>query len=173
MDDWRDVVGFEGYYQVSRFGHVRSVDRIVTVERGGTIFQRKYKGRAMTYSRDSYGHLCCSLYKGGKRTTYRIHRIVLLAWIGPCPEGCEVCHGPNGKTDNSVDNLRWDTRSANACDMFRDGNGNSRPVRRSDGREYFSLAEAARDTDCNDSNIRRVCNGKRKSAGNYGWAYLD
>lgn len=57
----------------------------------------------------------------GKLTTFKVHQLVLLAFVGPRPEGMEVCHGPNGKADNSLANLSYGTREQNAQDRHRDG----------------------------------------------------
>lgn len=66
------------------------------------------------------GYLRVSLYRRGqKRITRYVHRLVLLAFVGPCPDGMEACHGIGGSKDNRVDNLRWDTPSANVSDRIR------------------------------------------------------
>lgn len=57
----------------------------------------------------------------GKTRRFRVSHLVLEAFVGPCPDGCEACHGPAGSSDDSVANLRWDTKAANAADRKRDG----------------------------------------------------
>lgn len=58
----------------------------------------------------------------GKRKSWRVCRLILLAWKGPCPDDMEACHDPNpDPTDNRPENLRWDTRKANGEDMARHG----------------------------------------------------
>jgi len=61
----------------------------------------------------------------GKFQSEYVHHLVLLAFVGPCPEGCECCHGPRGRLENGIDNLRWDTPKANGGD--RKACGTSRP----------------------------------------------
>lgn len=169
-EQWRDVVGYEGFYQVSDLGRVRSVDRVVKHNLGGP---KKLIGRILQSSPNSVSvHLKVKLCKGGVQTNKHVHRIVLEAWVGPCPDGKEGCHGRGGPTDNSVGNLRWDTHQNNVLDMYKDGNGHNRRVRRSDGVEFDSIVEAADKTGCLRQNIWAVCNGRYKTAGGYGWEYL-
>lgn len=61
--------------------------------------------------------------KTGKRVSKLVHRIVLEAFVGPCPDGMEGCHGPDSdKSNNRLSNLRWDTRTENNRDCEREGN---------------------------------------------------
>jgi len=110
-----------------------------------------------------------------------VHLLVLLAWVGPRPEGYEACHGDKGRLRNHVDNLRWDTRKANAADRVRSGrNGNwrripspCRRVRRSDGAEWKTAACAGRELGLVATSIARVCRGVRKTYAGYGWSYVS
>lgn len=116
---WRDVVGFEGEYQVSDQGRVRSLDRerdnLLT---GGVsvIPGRVLKGRK---NRGGYAQVNLSVRQ--KTTTRPVHRLVAEAFI-PNPDNLPlVLHGPAGALDNSVGNLRWGTNSDNMRDRRRDG----------------------------------------------------
>jgi hypothetical protein len=62
-----------------------------------------------------------TLYKNNRRFDKLIHRLILETFIGPCPEGMECCHKNDVPTDNRLENLRWDTRSNNVKDAFRNG----------------------------------------------------
>lgn len=166
---WRDIADYENYYQVSDLDRVRSLDRIVPDPRGGT---RKLK-RKILRPRSNGSRLMIDLHKDGITTTMYVHRLVAAAWIGPCPDGMEVCHGPNGQLDNSVYNLRYDTRTNNHIDKRRDGTHRGRPVRRGDGVEFINMHIAAEESGCTCSNICQVCKGKRKSTGGFGWEYID
>lgn len=61
------------------------------------------------------------MYRGGSVVRARVHRLVLEAFVGPCPEGQQACHADDDKANNSLINLRWDSPSANAADMRRNG----------------------------------------------------
>ncbi len=170
MERWRDVVGYEGVYQVSDLGRVRSVNRVV---RGALRGPKKLKGRVIRLNPDRYGHLKVQLCKEGVGTTVHVHRLVLAAWVGPCPEGEEVRHGPAGVADNSVGNLCYGTRSENNLDKRRDGTNSGRKVVRSDGVEFSSIREAAEESGCRHQYICLVCKGRYKTAGGFGWKYCD
>jgi hypothetical protein len=112
------------------------------------------------------------LSKNGNQRTILVHRLVAAAWIGPRPDGQQVRHGPNGVSDNSVSNLCYGTLSENQKDRRRDGTHRGRRVRRSDGVEFINMHVAAEETGCRYSHIWDVCNGRRKTAGSYGWEYV-
>lgn len=97
-----EVPGYPGYF----------------VTRDGRILGKK--GEWMKTAVDETGHhSIITSYGRKKRRFLFIHRAVLLAWVGPCPDGMEGCHNDGNPENNSVDNLRWDTRSANQYDRWR------------------------------------------------------
>ncbi|WP_442972456.1 NUMOD4 motif-containing HNH endonuclease [Rhodococcus sp. BH5] len=112
---WRAVVGYEGIYEVSDLGEVRSVSR--TDARG----HRRTGRLRVAYPSVSSGHLTVTLYKRGRRSTKFVHRLVIEAFTGPRPDGMEACHNNGVRTDNRASNLRWDTRSANQRDAVAHG----------------------------------------------------
>jgi hypothetical protein len=116
MEIWRPVVGYEGHYEVSDLGNVRSLDREVMAVRNGKEVTWKLKGKTLSPRRDSSGHLQVNLGQGGDKS---VHRLVMAAFVGPCPENLEVCHWNGIASDNRLENLRYDTRSANAQDAIR------------------------------------------------------
>ena len=118
---WRPVVGWEGQYDVSNQGRVRSRDRWVSaVNRDGTPRVNKLKGKVLKGTPDSDGYLKVNLRDGlGRVKTRMIHCLVAEAFLGTRPTGLVVCHFPNGSWDNRVSNLRYDTRSANELDKWR------------------------------------------------------
>lgn len=119
---WRDVVGHEGLYQVSSAGEVRSVDRLVAHGRINALFERRLKGRLLKTTKLNDGYLVVDLCKGGKARRFLVHRLVLEAFIGPCPDGMEACHFPDDNPENNqLNNLRWDTRSGNRQDSIKNG----------------------------------------------------
>lgn len=124
MTEWRAIPGYEGRYEVSDAGRVRSLDRVVQfVRHGRTICQRR-KGVLLKPIIDPCsGYVRVTLYKGSKETMKPacVHVLVALAFIGPAPEGREVCHN-DGKRDNpALSNLRYDTPRGNSADMALHG----------------------------------------------------
>lgn len=167
---WKWVVGYEGYYQVAGWGDVRSVDRVVVDKRGDI---KELKGRILRpRALSRQGYLAVDLSKEGVRQTRTVHRLVAEAFIGPCPPGQQVRHGPYGITDNTIENLCYGTPEDQWADRIRDGTNTNKPVRRSDGEEFRSLSEAARQTSCDVSSISNVCKGKAKTTGGFGWTYI-
>lgn len=171
-EEWRDIPDYEGYYQASSSGRIRSVDRIVSLRHKHS---RIVKGRIVAQSRHNtpipYRHV--TLHKRGNQQTLLVHRVIAITWLGPVPDGCEVLHGPNGYSDNSVSNLSYGTRSDNEKDKERDGTGHHVRVKRSDGIEFDSINEAADKTGCHASRITAVCRGRRKTTGGYSWSYIN
>ena len=113
-ETWKPIPGWEDLYEVSDHGKVRSLDRI---DRNGI----RRRGRVLKSSADSNGRLRLTLHKNGQRKSVRVHRLVLLAFVGPCPDGMEACHANDTPADNRLSNLRWDTPSANQYDAVRNG----------------------------------------------------
>lgn len=103
---WLPVVGWEGLYWVSDHGRVRSSyhpDKIIS---GGKV------GR---------GYRMFQLCRDGKITRVCVHRLVLLAFVGPCPLGYEGCHNDGKAWNNHISNLRWDTHKSNQADRRKHG----------------------------------------------------
>ncbi len=109
MVNWKDVVGYEGLYRVSDTGLVMSVRR----------------NRLMSLGTSRQGYRTCAISRDGKPRRYMVHRLVLEAFVGPCPEGMETLHRNDISGDNRLENLRWGTHAENIEDMKRNGNFNS------------------------------------------------
>lgn len=118
MGEWRSVVGYEGLYEVCSTGAVRGVDRYVPHGYSGTIFR---PGRLMATGLNSIGYLRVNLCKDGKSTKIFVHKLVSRAFIGPIPDGLEVCHNDGNKLNCNKNNLRYDTHSANLLDRINHG----------------------------------------------------
>jgi hypothetical protein len=101
---WLPVPGYEGRYEVSDLGNVRSLPRQRT--RGGVLSQI-----------ERYGYLSVCL--SGRM--FSVHRLVLLAHVGPCPKGMETAHCNGNRKDNRLSNLRWATKSENTADRAAHG----------------------------------------------------
>lgn len=121
-ETWRAVVGFEGSYEVSDLGRVRSLAREVECRsRNGSRFVRNIPGKIKATKRHPFGYHELQLYRDGKRTDALVHALVLTAFVGPCPPGQECCHRDGDPSNNALSNLRWDTRNENHRDAVRHG----------------------------------------------------
>ena len=117
---WQPVVGYEGLYEVSDLGRIRSLERWGPSRHGEAT--RLYSGKVLQQSLNGRGYLHVSLCRGGARSNGTIHRLVTRAFLGPVPEGMIVLHGPGGKTDNRLVNLSYGTSLQNLRDdKIRDG----------------------------------------------------
>jgi hypothetical protein len=102
---WLPVPGFEGRYWVSSSGLVQGAD-----------------GRLRRQHRSAKGYWRVHLSDGGRQRTHNVHRLVAAAFLGPCPPGLVVCHGPGGPGDNRPANLRYASQAENCgADKLRDG----------------------------------------------------
>ena len=117
---WKDILGYEGLYQASTMGRIRSMDRKV-IRSDGQI--RNFKSKIIKPVKKIKNNetLFVSLSKNNRLKTYTVHKLVMLAFKGERPEGCQICHGNGDVTDNRLDNLRYDIPSENAIDMYRYG----------------------------------------------------
>ncbi len=110
MEEWRNVVGFEGIYQISNYGNVRSIKtnlaKKVTTLKSGDI--RPF----------------VNLHKNGKQKMMRIHKMVMEAFVGMRPQGMECCHNDGNPQNNHLSNLRWDTPKNNHADKIKHGTTN-------------------------------------------------
>ena len=113
MEVWKDVPGYEGRYQVSDQGRVRSLDRPVrTVAKNGTETARVVRGRVLAPQKHSQGYQQVGL----SGDLWLVHALVLLAFVGGRPPDKESAHGNGDKTDNRLNNLRYATPLENAND---------------------------------------------------------
>lgn len=116
---WKPVVGFEGLYEVSNLGRVRSLDRVL--HSGGAVrgYPRRVRGRILKPQQHPAGYLHVGLGQAGSRI---IGPLVLAAFRGPRPsDRHEACHNNGRKHDNVLTNLRWGTEAENAQDKVAHG----------------------------------------------------
>lgn len=117
MEEWRPVAGFEGLYEVSSFGRVRSLDRIVAQLYRGTLHDHLYRGRTLRHAiTGDSPYPRVRLSKSGAITDFNVHTLVASAFLGPCPDNLEVCHNDGNGQNNVPTNLRYDTCAGNMAD---------------------------------------------------------
>jgi len=127
--EWRDIPGYEGFYQVSNAGQVRSLDRTVSRNNGVPL---PLKGKELQLG-TSRGYLHVRLL--GR--TCKVHQLILRTFVGPRPDGMDVRHLNGDKRDNRLENLTYGTRSENCLDITRHGrNRNALKTHCPKGHEY-------------------------------------
>lgn len=128
---WLPVVGYEGLYEVSDAGRVRSVDRIGF--RG-----KRLRGRILAFRMLPNGRPRVSLSRDGVAVDAYPYHLVLEAFAGPRPDGMECLHWDDDSMNNGLPNLRWGTRAENMRDMSRNGGGNAGLTHCPAGHQYTS-----------------------------------
>lgn len=188
---WKDIPGYEGLYQVSNLGNVKSADRD---RRGRNNKIRHCKGRMLKMRISNKGYAYVLLFdRQNNDKSIAVHRIVAKVFI-PVPDEyrhlidavnnigspiLEVNHKDENPLNNCVDNLEWCDRVYNVnygTAIKRAQKKKGYPVMQFDLQgnyitTFVSLKEAARQTNGSDANIRRACLGKYKQSNGYIWKY--
>lgn len=172
MEIWKDIDGFDGFYQVSNKGRVRSLDR----ESCG----KKWVGKILS-NRVSRGYPIVILCKDGQKKPIRIHRLVAFAFLGICEDKTDVNHIDGNTMNNDISNLEWTTHRENTDHSWKSGLTKQPPKNKEiavirvfvDGStiRYASIKEASTKSGVCSGDISRCCKGKRKTAGGQGWKY--
>ncbi len=171
---WRDIPGYEGRYQVSNLGRVKSLARVVE-RRSNTPFQ--LPERLLRPRLSHKGYLLAALCKESTQKNISVHRLVAEAFIPNPADLPEVNHIDGNKTNNRVTNLEWVTTKENTKHSI-EVLGNSRDVPKyrvkciDTGRVYSSARAAAEDVRGSAKAIRNVCHGDKKRHRGLRWAYV-
>lgn len=186
MEIWKPVKDYEGYYEVSSMGRIRSVDRTTPHPRNKTMVLPR-KGRILKYEFDKYGYPVVTLSKNGKTKTFKIHRIVAIAFIDNPDNLPEIDHINSKKYDNRPENLRWCTPQQNSewrtekvrpkvkCKETRQVFTSSydaaawviqKGLKTKKGIQSTNYKTVAR-------NIRDACTQRIRTAYRFHWAYLE
>lgn len=138
---WKDVLGYEGYYQVSNRGGVRSLDRIITDKNGRSM---KYSGGDLSVQSNENGYCTVVLMKNRKGKNFKVHKLVAETFIPNTRSKAYVNHKDGNKANNTVSNLEWCTASENNKHAYE--LGLKRPYNRKGvrvGGSKFNLTEVA------------------------------
>lgn len=152
--------GYEGAYQVSNLGRIRSRHRVL----------------CPVVNWD--GYLRVLIEKDGKKRRVALHRLVALAFV-PNPENKPQVNHKNGtRADCRAENLEWCTNAENqrhrhSVKVSRENRAKRAVVCTSTGQVFESLSEAARQTETRIASIQECCKGQRKTANGYGWQYKE
>jgi len=118
---WKDIEGYEGYYQVSNKGRVRSLDRKIKTRNRWGKHTRLQKGKILKPAPDDYGYLGVGLCVDSNSVTKPIHRLVAEAFVDNPENKPQVNHIDGVKKHNNVDNIEWVTCSENIIHSFKMG----------------------------------------------------
>lgn len=174
---WKDIKGFEGLYQVSNIGRVKSLSRTV---RSNTCGFRELPERILSNCKSSCGYNLVVLCKNGRRYNKMVHRLVAETFIYNPNDYKEVNHKDENKLNNIVTNLEWCNRKYNAnygTGIERCSKQKWKPVVMLDKisnnviQEFGSAREASLNTGVNYKSISSVCRGRNKTAGGFNWKF--
>ena len=162
IEIWKSIPGFPGY-EVSNKGRLRSYKRPGSHDRAWKIMNTPQ--RILKTQKHQQGYQVTRLSLNGKLISVRVARLVMLAFVGPCPEGMEVCHNNNVNDDDRLTNLRYDTHTKNLRDSAIEGEYGKLTeeqvieirTRRMTGETYDSLAS---DFSRTPTAIQLLCFGK-------------
>lgn len=177
MEIWKDIKGYEGLYQVSDCGNVRSVDRFI-LKKGVKQF---LKGKTLKPSIVNQ-YYSVILSKNNKIKRFSIHRLVYETFIGEIPNGKQVNHINENKTDNKVENLNLMSPKENTnwgTGIERRSKKNSKQVLQIDPAtdiiisEFQSASDAERKLGLSQGHISNCCNNKPhcNTCGGYKWQF--
>jgi hypothetical protein len=193
MEIWIPVKGYEGLYEVSDLGRVRSFDKYVLCTSNGVEMNILHRGKILKPAKRRHGYLAVMLYgRGGHKTRnckqFSVHRLVAEAFIPNSGNLPEVNHKDECKTNNCAENLEWVTRLENV----NYGTAKTRRAKKAvngkksvaiqqftkDGelvKTYPSLAEVHRQTGYGQANICRCAQGSKQYSHAYGyvWRYVN
>lgn len=179
IEIWKDIKGYEGLYQVSNFGRVKSLERTVNNYPRGT--RRLPEKIRLGVVNKSLGYRMLALAKDGKPKSFFVHRLVADAFLENPDSLPMVNHKDEDKTNNNVNNLEWCTAKYNMSysNVFGSAkNKNSKPVCQYDYdgnliKEYASSHDAAEAMGVESYCISYCCQGKIGSVKGFLWKYAD
>mgnify|MGYP004693328999 CR=1 FL=1 len=191
IEEWKNIDGYDGFYQISNFGRVKSVERTITyitTNQSGKEFQTsKYCPERILKTADIRGYEIVSLGKSSKKKTYQVHRLVAEYFIPNQNNYPQVNHKDENKKNNRVDNLEWctveynsnyGTRNQRIAEKLKDNENYYIPVLCYDlnnnfVKRYDSAEQAGQELGISGSGITACCRlyYGRTSAGGFKWKY--
>ena len=170
---WKDILGYEGYYQISNKGRIKSLDRYV--EPKGKFI--KVKGKILNLNKNNSGYFYLNLCTNNLRKKFLIHRLVAIAFL-PNPNKLKcVNHKDENKSNNNVENLEWcDHKYNNNYGSFKSriSQKNSKSVVCLElDKKFKNQKEAANYFDLKQSAISFCCYNPNRTSGGYHWKFAE
>lgn len=167
---WKDIPEFEGYYQVSNLGNLRSLSRTILREGGRKL---NLKGKIILPKIDEHGYYKCQLWKNNKPKSIRVHRLVAKAFLNKSHWQNHVNHIDGNKLNNNLSNIEWCTDEYNQSESIRLGLKKCQKINKLRNgiivAEYISISQAARESNIDKSNIYRFLKGEFSQTKGFTW----
>ena len=172
IEEWKDIEGYNGLYQISNLGKIKSFRKSSKC--------KSNNGYIINPGVDNNGYLVCVLNNNGNRKTYKIHRLVALAFIPNPNNYSDVNHKDENKSNNRIDNLEWMSHKNNMNygtlkERIRTYHKTKHVLQYSlDGqliKEWISISEPAKLLKISVGNIINCCKRRCKTVGGYKWSY--
>ena len=184
MENWKDIKGYEGFYQVSDLGRVKSLERDVYCQNG---IVRHIEEKILVPNLNNKGYQYVGLSKNGKRKGMLVHRLVALAFIPNLENKSQINHKNEIKNDNVVENLEWctasynnhyGTRTARAVQNHKYPKLGNHPKAKAVfceelNKKFDSIRRAEEELGICRMSIGKACRGERNTAGKFHWKYAD
>lgn len=166
---WKDIKGYESLYQVSDFGRIKSLN-----------YNHTKREQILKPHKDNRKRLHVILHKNGVRKTSHVHKLVMEAFVGPCPKGMEICHNDGNPENNYIKNLRYDTHKNNIKDKIKHGTllyGQKHPWAKVDNKQALEIKKLAEKGDITQAEIGKLYNIKGNTVSSIktgtNWKHLD
>lgn len=191
IEIWKDIPNYEGLYQASNLGRIRSLDhKVMKKSLSGELIVNQYKGKILKGWVQNTGYLTVSL----SNKKYSVHRLIATTFLEQEKGKNIVNHIDGNKLNNNVNNLEWCDYKHNFDEAIRlnlmnikyssyENRIRAKKINQYDLkgnfiRSYLCSVDAEKELKnkgikINAGNIRNVCNGKRKTAGGFYWEYID
>lgn len=174
---WKPVKNYEGYYQISNLGNIRSIERITTSKNN---VNRRYKSRQLKTSLNENRYVVVVVRVNNVHYNFKIHRLVAESFIPNPDNKATVNHIDGNKQNNNVLNLEWSTHSENIKHAFKNNLNNNenqyKPVLQYSKQGEFihrfnSISEAKKVLKITGGHIGEVCKGSMKTAYGFIWKF--
>lgn len=186
LEVWKDIPNYEGLYQISNLGNVKSLCF------GARNIKKSNIVKLLHQSRNNLGYHKVQLYKDGKSKMFYVHRLVAMSFIPNPDNKPQINHKDGNKDNNTIDNLEWVTSKENLRHAVETGLRQPSQMKGRTGKlnkmskiiyqydmdgnyiaTHYGISEAARTLNCNTSTIGECLRGKNKTACGFLWKYAD